>query len=865
MKPAVLVYRSELLPASETFILAQTGAMQRYRPVFAGSRLVPGGLVPAAAAVITPPLRPVSAARLLYRHTGLAPGFASRIAAHRPQLAHAHFALDAAEALPLVRALRLPLVVTLHGYDVMCADQAHAQTRAGRLYLARRPQLFARADIFLCVSRAIRDRAQARGFPAHKLRVLPCGIDINAFTPGPAPAQTGVVLFVGRLVEKKGCHILLRAMQRVQEQAPQLRLVVAGDGPARSALEAQAAEMTVGTRFFGTQTADGVRALMREARCLVAPSLTAANGDAEGLPTVLAEALAAGLPVASTVHAGIPELIRQNREGLLAPEGDAETLAANLLALCLDDALAERLRMAGRARVEQHFDLHRQTAELEELYAETIAAHRSVHCLVGSLAVSAPSDASPVDEPAPYTDDAEFSPDRSPLLPVAAANERARPRDAQPPVAGRGHRLRHQAAWLLSGSGVATLCQALYFLLMGRMLGAHEYGAFAGAVALVNVGSQFSSLGMEMVLLRAVARDRASFAASWTRALILSGAGFLVLLAAILVYGALFLPPSLRQLLPWLVCSDALFGKVTQLASRAFQGADMARRSAKLLALTNAARAAAAGVLALLCLHHHGAISALLWARVYLGASLLVAVSAFRAVTRHLGRPARASIRRAHIAEGLSFSFSSSAISVYNDIDKTLLAGYGMLGAAGIYAAAYRVIDVVSTPIYSVFAAASPRLFRQGAEEGPRGAARGARRLLGWSACFGALAAPALTLAAPALPYLFGHTFSGSVAVLRFLCFLPLLRALHYAWGTAITACTSQWVRTGAQAAVALLNLGMNLWLIPRWGWRGAATASLASDGALALLCFLLLRIVVARSAENENRLRGWRPLRGES
>ena len=113
---------------------------------------------------------------------------------------------------------------------------------------------------------------------------------------------------------------------------------------------------------------------------------------------------------------------------------------------------------------------------------------------------------------------------------------------------------------------------------------------------------------------------------------------------------------------------------------------------------------------------------------------------------------------------------------------------------------------------------------------------------------FGFFVAAASFVCAPLLPKAFGPSFAGSVGALRFLCLLPLLRGLHYAWGTAITACASQWLRTGAQAGAALLNLLLNLLLIPRWGWHGAAFASLLTDGSLALLTFLILQALARRS-----------------
>ncbi len=286
----------------------------------------------------------------------------------------------------------------------------------------------------------------------------------------------------------------------------------------------------------------------------------------------------------------------------------------------------------------------------------------------------------------------------------------------------------------------------------------------------------------------------------------------------------------MQALLPYLAVSDALFGKLTQLSSRAFQGAGLTRWSAQLLALTNAARALAAGALFLGAAH----ASMLAWARVYCLASCAVAVFSFVLVTRKLGRPHWPRLRRAHLLEGLAFSFSSSAITVYNDIDKSMLVSAGLLAEAGIYGAAYRILDVVSTPIVTLFAAASPRLFREGAHSGPAGAARGAASLLRWTVPYGVAAAVGLFLGAPLVPKLFGASFARSTEALRWLCLLPLLRGLHYAWGTAVTASASQWLRTAAQAGVAMLNVLLNFLLIPRWGWHGSAVASLICDGTLA-------------------------------
>jgi O-antigen/teichoic acid export membrane protein len=406
--------------------------------------------------------------------------------------------------------------------------------------------------------------------------------------------------------------------------------------------------------------------------------------------------------------------------------------------------------------------------------------------------------------------------------------------------------LRRGSLWMISGQAVSIAFQGIYFVLMGRTLGSREYGVFIGVVSLVGTLATFSGLGMEMILVRNISRNRRSFAVTWGQSLAITFAGFLVLLGMSLVIGHFTLRPGLRTLIPYAAFADGLLGKLVQLAARAFQGAGRLDWTAKLTAATNLGRAlTAAGlfVYAHACGVHP---SALTWVRSYWFSTLIVAAAALIVVTLQLGRPQLAAIRWRDLSEGFSFSLSSSSISVYNDIDKTFLVGLGQLSATGIYSAAYRVIDVVSTPLYSVYAAATPRFFREGAG-GIAAAQPLVRNMLLRTVPYGAASAVALYLGAGLLPLLFGSSFRGSVTVLRWLCLLPLLRVLHYAWGTAITASASQWNRTATQLGAAALNLALDAALIPRWSWHGAAIASLLTDGSLEVMSWAVFQALARR------------------
>jgi O-antigen/teichoic acid export membrane protein len=404
---------------------------------------------------------------------------------------------------------------------------------------------------------------------------------------------------------------------------------------------------------------------------------------------------------------------------------------------------------------------------------------------------------------------------------------------------------------MISGQGIAMAAQLLYFVLIGRALGSREYGAFVGVAALISALSQFSPLGMEMLLVRNVSRDRNSFARTWGHALLITSAGFLLLLVAAVLYAHYALRPELRPLVPWIALADGLLSKFIQLAARAFQGTGRLAWTARLTAAISIGRVLTAALLFSWTRAHGIQATALLWAKFYWITTLGVALFALLLASQQLGLPRFSRIRRFDLSEGLSFSLSSSSISVYNDIDKTFLITLGQNYAAGIYSAAYRVVDAASAPIYAVYAAAAPRFFREGSR-GVRPARDFARTTLARTLPYSLAAAALLALGAPLLPALFGPSFRGSVAALRWLCFLPVLRALHYAWGSAITASASQWNRTATQFGAAALNLSLNFLLIPRWSWRGAAAASLLTDATLAAASLFVLTRLMRRESDSQ-------------
>ena len=353
--------------------------------------------------------------------------------------------------------------------------------------------------------------------------------------------------------------------------------------------------------------------------------------------------------------------------------------------------------------------------------------------------------------------------------------------------------LARNTLWALGGSGMRLLIQAVYFIIIARCLGPGQYGAFIAATALMAVMSPFVGLGYGSLLIKNVSRDRRLFSEYWGNGLMMTLVSGSILTFLAMAVCRLVLPRSIPMLVIVLISvSDLIFMKLLDMGAWAFQSVERLSGNAQLNVLASLTRLIGIAGLAL-AVSHPGVMA---WSAVYLAGSIVAGLVAVAWVTFSLGKPKLALHRiRGEGAEGFYFSVSLSAQTIYNDIDKTMVARLATLEAAGVYAAAYRLIDVAFIPVRALLSAAYPGFFRIG-KDGLGATIRHSRRLLVRIIPYSLFASVALLLGAPLVPHILGHQYADITEALRWLALLPVLKTLHYFIADALTGAGHQGTRT---------------------------------------------------------------------
>lgn len=308
--------------------------------------------------------RTASSLNLLYWAAGLAPR-------RSYEIVYCHFGWNGlyASMLEEVGVLEGRLVTVFHGADVSW----QLEVAGADVY----QPLFAKGDLFMPISEHWKRKLIALGCPEQRLVVHRMGIDPDRFAlleRGLEPGQAVQLITIARLVEKKGVEYGIRAVAQLAARQRNVQYTIIGDGPLRPSLEALVDQLGLRDRvsLVGSRDQDAVLAAFNRSHITLAPSVTGQNGDQEGIPVSLMEAMATGMPVVSTVHTGIPELVSDGVSGYLVPERDADALAQALERLIDHPESWPAMGRAGRRQVVEHFNIGILNDRLATLFQDLL-------------------------------------------------------------------------------------------------------------------------------------------------------------------------------------------------------------------------------------------------------------------------------------------------------------------------------------------------------------------------------------------------------------------------------------------------------------------------------------------------------------
>jgi colanic acid/amylovoran biosynthesis glycosyltransferase len=288
----------------------------------------------------------------------------------RARLLHIYFGHIAVHLLPLIRAWKHPSVVSFHGADVM-VDMDKPAYREATL------QMLDAVTLVLVRSESLRRALIDLGCGPEKIEIQRTGIPVEEFLfRDRVVPKNGEWQFVqaGRLIEKKGLPVTIRAFEVFVRQYPNAMLTIAGEGPLLRELEMLARELKIRHRvsFTGFISQEQLREIYYRSHIFLHPSQIGRDGNQEGIPNSMLEAMATGLPVFATEHGGIPEAIEHGVSGVLVPERDEFALVEALLSRVQNPDSLWRTAQAGASVVRKNFDLAAQAQHLDEIYLQTI-------------------------------------------------------------------------------------------------------------------------------------------------------------------------------------------------------------------------------------------------------------------------------------------------------------------------------------------------------------------------------------------------------------------------------------------------------------------------------------------------------------
>ncbi len=393
-----------------------------------------------------------------------------------------------------------------------------------------------------------------------------------------------------------------------------------------------------------------------------------------------------------------------------------------------------------------------------------------------------------------------------------------------------------------AGLAVRAVVQACYLILLSRRMGPHDYGLFAGSVALAVLLAPLSGWGVSYVLAQHVARNPAGARALWATALVQIGLSGTVLVLVVLLTSTMLGDHISANAMLLLALAELVALPVAQAATTLCVVQGRGAAAALAICLVPASRVLAVTVLFLA----GGAAAPGSVAAFHFVGSLVGAFAAMALIRRLAGAPdwPQRLSSGTTMAEGTRYALGSLVGTSYPEIDKVLLLQLAGATIAGTYTAAFRVVAVLLLPISALASNALPRLF---AARAPRDRLHILRSVMLAAVAYGIVATLGANLIAPAMSDIFGASFEESSKYLRMLSVWTVLFAVHQCAAIGLTGSGRQWTRIAIEAGGALAIVIINLIAIPRLGGGGSVLALLSGEILMALACGVMLRAAIAR------------------
>lgn len=291
------------------------------------------------------------------------PYFLKTIREVKPDLIHAHFGYDAQKMIGPARSTGVPLITSFYGSDVTRLPTKFDWKR-------RYTKLAHFGSHFIAASEIMKQQLVEIGFPKQKISIVPFGLDLKVFEFRENYSLSNNCMMVGRMVEKKGFEYAIRAIEMLNSEKIEIHLNLYGDGPLKEYLQKLTQQLKINhlVTFHGFVDIKHINCAMNSHGILLAPSVIGKDGDQEGLPNTILEAMACGLPVIATRHAAIPEAVTHTESGFLVDERQPRQIAEILKRILNSEFDLERIRFRAHNYIKEKHTVSRMVKSIENIY-----------------------------------------------------------------------------------------------------------------------------------------------------------------------------------------------------------------------------------------------------------------------------------------------------------------------------------------------------------------------------------------------------------------------------------------------------------------------------------------------------------------